>query len=637
MKLNQSFSARLSLYIIIATSFLCILGLVGAEISAVHALNNSVSKDTKGVLETQIKDIEKILVEVEGATENMIWVVNENKDDPDYMYKISERIVEYNPYVIGAAVAFEPYYYPSKGRWFSPYAYGYEDGTIISYQCGSDDYDYFKEDWYQLPKVLNANMWVDPYYDEDNASRGLNQYLTTYSVPLWDEDGRLFAVLQSDVSLQDITDKLSSLEGYEHSYSMLLGRSGSFISHPDSVVFSAATIFEYADEEDNEDIMDLGRNMIAGKTGAMIIEDHTGEKSYVAYGSLSNGWSMAIVCPYADIYKDIKKVNVILFILILLELLLLFIVIRRIVGRVTKPITEFAYSALAIGKGNFKARLPEIKTRDELKWLHDSLEYMLMSFNDYIEQLKMSTKSNERYESELNIASNIQRQMLPSRFPQSDKFDIYAKLTPAKEVGGDLFDFIVKDNYLYVAIGDVSGKGVPAALYMAITRYAFNFIAGLGLGVDGVVGKVNNSFCEGNSWMMFVTMFIAKINLETYEMEFCNAGHNPIVIKNPDGETRYLRAKANLAIGLMKDFPYEKEKIQLCRGSRLLLYTDGVTEAENVDKNLYGEDRLLEFAQNIAEDASSRNVIDSLFSSVKSFTKENDQNDDITVLTVKLL
>lgn len=635
MKLNQSFSARLSLYIIIATSVLCTAGLVVAEIFTVSELKKSISRDAGEILKIQIKDVEKVLADVESATESMVWVVKDNLDDADFMFHVCEKTLEYNPYIMGVAVAFEPYYYPSKGKWFGPYASYDSEGNLLSYQCGTEDYDYFKEDWYHLPEARNSSVWLDPYYDEDNMEHGLDQYLTTYSVPLTDDDGKFFGVLQSDISLKDITDKLSSLEGYEHSYSMLLGRSGSFISHPDSTALDLATIFEYANEIRNKGMEELGVKMISGETGAAIMYDHNG-KNYVAYGSLSNGWSMAIVCPYADVYGTIIRTNINLTILMLIELLLLFIIIKKIVSRTTKPITEFVYSALTIGKGNFKARLPEVKTHDELRKLHDSLEYMLMSFNEYIEQLTQSTTSNEKYESELNIASNIQKQMLPFTFQKTDRFDIYARLTPAKEVGGDLFDFLVRDNYLYIAIGDVSGKGVPAALYMAITRYAFNFISSLGHSVDDVMGEINNSFCKGNSMMMFVTMFIAKINLETYEMEYCNAGHNPIVVKDPDGSVKYLHTKSNIAIGLVDDFPFQKETLQLGRGTRLLLYTDGVTEAEDADKNQYGEERLLEFVHSLSADDSSENVIDKLFSSVKEFTGENAQNDDITVLTVKL-
>lgn len=635
MKLDQSFSARLSLYILLATSILCIGGLAYAEFFFVKTLKKTVAKDAGEVLNLQIKDIEKILGEVETATENMVWVVKENVDNPDFMFNICQKTLECNPYINGVAIGFEPSYYPSKGKWFAPYAVITSEGKQVLYQCGNEAYDYFDQEWYSLPRSKKAKIWTDPYYSSAGLEYELGQYHTTFSIPISDEEGNIFAVMQSDVSLLDITEKLSSLKGYENSYTMLLGRTGSFISHPDSSIMNLATIFEFANDIGRDDITALGLDMISGKSGSTTIRDRNG-KNYVAYGSLSNGWSMAIVCPYASVYDDIERTNALLVSLMIFELILLFLVIRKIVSRTTKPITQFVYSALTIGKGNFNARLPEIKTHDELRRLHDSLEYMLLSFNEYIKQLKLSTSSNERYESELNIANKIQKQMLPYAFQKSGKFDIYAKLTPAKEVGGDLYDFLVRDNYLYIAIGDVSGKGVPAALYMAITRYAFNFIACLGFGVDDVMKRVNKSFCEGNSLMMFVTMFIAKINLDTYEMEICNAGHNPIVVKNPDGSTRFLHSRSNLAIGLVDEFDFKKEVLQLEKGTRLLLYTDGVTEAEDVDKNLYGEDRLLEFVRNIPENDSSEDVIDKLFSSVKDFTGENEQNDDITVLTVRL-
>lgn len=635
MKLDQSFSARLSLYILLATSVLCIGGLVFAEFFFVKTLKKTVAKDAGEVLNLQIKDIEKILGEVENATENMVWVVKENVDNPDFMFNICQKTLECNPYINGVAIGFEPSYYPSKGKWFAPYAVITSEGKQVLYQCGTESYDYFNEEWYRQPKIKNKKMWTDPYYNSAGLEYDLGQYHTTFSVPLSDEDGNIFAVMQSDVSLQDITDKLSSLKGYEHSYSMLLGRSGTFISHPDSTVLNFATVFEFANEVKNDDITELGVNMISGKAGSTTIRGRKG-RNYIAYGPLSNGWSMAIVCPYADIYDDIERTNALLFSLIFFELILLFLVIRKIVSRATKPITEFVYSALSIGKGNFNARLPEIKTHDELRRLHDSLEYMLLSFNEYIKQLKASTSSNERYESELNIANKIQKQILPYAFQKSGRFDIYARLTPAREVGGDLYDFLVRDDYLYIAIGDVSGKGVPAALYMAITRYALNFIACLGFGVDDVMKRVNKSFCEGNSMMMFVTMFIAKINLKTYEMEVGNAGHNPIVVKSPDGNIRFLHSNSNIAIGLVDDFDFKKEVVQLEKGTRLLLYTDGVTEAEDIDKNLYGKERLLEFVRNIPENYSSEDVINDLFDSVKDFTGENEQNDDITVLSVKL-
>ena len=191
------------------------------------------------------------------------------------------------------------------------------------------------------------------------------------------------------------------------------------------------------------------------------------------------------------------------------------------------------------------------------------------------------------------------------------------------------------------AIGDVSGKGVPAALFMAITRSSFLFVGGLGLSVEDVVKKINDAICTGNKEMLFVTLFAARYHKKTQVLEYCNGGHNPIVVIEPSedgGEPNayYLHAKANLAVGLMPDFPYQGEEIKLKQGTRIILYTDGVTEAENKAQEQYGEDRLLDFARKSMAIKEPEACTKALLQDVKDFTNGNDQNDDITILTINL-
>ena len=171
---------------------------------------------------------------------------------------------------------------------------------------------------------------------------------------------------------------------------------------------------------------------------------------------------------------------------------------------------------------------------------------------------------------------------------------------------------------------------------MAITRSSFRFIAKMGFSPESIVSRLNDAFCDGNDSGMFVTLFAGSINIDTLEMKFCNAGHNPILIVNPDGSTRYFHAKPNLAAGLFKEFPYQGESLQLEKGTRLLIYTDGVSEAENQSKELYGEDRLEQFAQNSNPQDSSEEFINGLTASIKAFTLNNPQNDDITIMSIKL-
>lgn len=253
------------------------------------------------------------------------------------------------------------------------------------------------------------------------------------------------------------------------------------------------------------------------------------------------------------------------------------------------------------------------------------------------DELETTVTANERMESELNVARAIQMGMLNTKFPNQ----LYAMLCPAKEVGGDFYDFSLKDGKLYFAIGDVSGKGVPASLMMALTSVIMRFVAGLGLPINTMLERINNSVCNANSNGMFVTLFVARLDIRSGRMEYCNAGHNPIVVIPPDEDPYFLKAKSNLAIGLLGDFHYEGEMLELKPGTRLVAYTDGVTEAETMhgkDIQQFGNERLLKWAFEIAklgESVKDKEVVESLYQAVKTFANDTPQNDDIAIMSLK--
>ena len=316
----------------------------------------------------------------------------------------------------------------------------------------------------------------------------------------------------------------------------------------------------------------------------------------------------------------------------LVALAVLYFLCRKEIRRMTRPITELSVSALNMGKGNFKAQLPEITSKDEMLRLRNSFVYMQNSISDYIGELKTTRSDNERMESELNVARTIQMGMLNTHFPPQ----LHALLMPAKEVGGDLYDFICKGDMLHFAVGDVSGKGVPASLVMSITRAMLHFVATLDLPLNESMSRINNSIADSNSSDMFVTLFIGRVNLKTGRMDYCNAGHNPPVIVPSGGKPFFLPVKSNLAAGLMEDIIYEDEQIDLEPGTRIVAYTDGVTEAENDRLELYGEERLIGSIGQIEAGVEEKAVVDHLYRSVKSFTAGHPQSDDITIMSLSI-
>ena len=418
------------------------------------------------------------------------------------------------------------------------------------------------------------------------------------------------------------------------SYAVLVSANGTYIAHPDSTKVLSQTVFDVTAAMGDSTALAMARDMVGGKRGSGRFNGGSSDDSYAAYGPLSNGWSVLLVRSYASAFIYLYLFNLFLALFIVLGLIGMYLGCRRVIRRQTMPLVEFSQAAMTIAKGNFKATIPPVKSKDELLTLHDSLVYMQKSINEYIAELKTTTASNERYESELNIARGIQMGMLPRNFPQLDQCSLNAMVQPAKEVGGDLYDFLVAGDALYFMVGDVSGKGVPAALFMAIARAAFRFIGPLGLSMAEVMSRVNNCLCDGNKNEMFVTIFAGRLDLKTGLMTYCNAGHNPILVVPAGGEAYFLHARPNLAAGLFPDFPYQGEELLLAPGTRLVLYTDGVTEAEQSDHSQFGEARLKEWAAGLNPAVSSGSATIDLYSRVKNFTRGADQNDDITIMTI---
>ena len=335
--------------------------------------------------------------------------------------------------------------------------------------------------------------------------------------------------------------------------------------------------------------------------------------------------------------QDTPVMHVVMPAIGLASLAAIFFACRAVINYMTRPVSELSKAVLKMANGNLKAMLPEIRSEDEMRRLHDSFQTMQSSLLEYIDELKTTTAANERIQSDIELARKIQKGMLLKKFPPF----LYAMLNPAKRVGGDLYDFNLKSDQLYFAIGDVSGKGVAAAIVMAITRVMLRFVVGMGLPLDETLRRINDSFSESNEMGMFVTLFVARLDLKTGHMDYCNAGHNPILIIPPDAEPYFLRCKANIAIGIMGNFTYEAEQIDLKSGTRIIAYTDGVTEAEKADLSQFGEERLVDWAKGIIEtfpetSTKEKDIVDSLYDSVQAFVEDNPQNDELTIVSFKL-
>ena len=250
------------------------------------------------------------------------------------------------------------------------------------------------------------------------------------------------------------------------------------------------------------------------------------------------------------------------------------------------------------------------------------------------EQLEKTTAAKERIESELRIAREIQMSMVPHEFPQRTDLDIYASMTPAKEVGGDLYDYLLEDEILYFCLGDVSGKGVPASLFMAQTIRLFRALAKQHLMPAAIATQLNNDLTEKNDSGMFVTMFIGQLNLITGQLHFCNAGHNPPVIGGDEHQGSFLEMESNAPIGLWPEIDFIGEEIETIKDRPLFIYSDGLNEAENSKQEQFGDDHILDILRH-TKFKDARHVVELMEAEVKRHRADAESSDDMTIMCLK--
>ncbi|QLA20758.1 SpoIIE family protein phosphatase [Desulfolutivibrio sulfoxidireducens] len=537
------------------------------------------------------------------------------------------------PEVFGTTVAFEPYAFDRRTRFFAPYFFKDKDGLGFT-MLGGDDYDYFLLDWYLIPRELNRPMWSEPYFDEG----GGNVLMTTLSVPFHRGDSKTFAgVVTADISLDWLKAMVAKISVYNSGYAFLVSKNGVFVAHPEKRYLMRESIFSLAESLNSPTLREIGRAMVQGKEGfARLPEAFTGKPAWVYYAPVpSTGWSMGIIVPEAELFADLHALSRDIVTIGIAGFAILFAVIAAISIRITRPLRALAQKTTEIAKGNLDVDLPALRGTDEVCELSQSFQDMRNALKDYIANLTETTKAKERMESELKIAKNIQMSFLPKRFPpfpDISHFDLHAALAPAREVGGDLYDFFLLDEtHLFFSVGDVSGKGVPAALFMAVTKTLIKGNAESDTDPADILTKVNAELCVDNEQLLFVTMFCAILDFTTGELVFSNAGHNPPVLLRADGATEFLALPRGVFLGVMDEAVYRTGRITLAPGDALLVYTDGVTEAMNEAEQLYSSARLLDLLR-AANRTDATGLTNTVMESVLAYEGDAPQADDITVL-----
>ena len=519
------------------------------------------------------------------------------------------------------------------------------------------EFDPRKRPWYIHAKRENAPVISELYRTIE--AKGESSYdQIGASAPFYDAAGNFLGVAGVDASNIDIYDYINKTSMFKGGINFVMNEHG-------EVVFSSQTkgVLAVGDADDLRDtyLARVAERMVNGEQDVVPIRLN-GDKYYLAFAPMQvTGWSFGMVIAenevlratagtgsyflqqVANLQKKMRQeysyVNNIAIAVPVLLLIILFLMSTNLSRRFVKPINELSDGVREIASGNLDKKL-DIHTGDEIEHLSICFNAMTDELKEQMANLKKVTAEKERIATELDVATEIQSGMLPKDFPNREDFELLATMKPAKEVGGDFYDFYFLDEtHLAITVADVSGKGIPAALFMVIAKTVLNNFATSFYKQNGlapVVAAANEQLCANNEAMMFVTAFVGVLDLKTGEFTYVNAGHNPPVVYHAaTNHCDFLDVKKNFVLGPMDGIPFIEQKINLERGDLLFLYTDGVTEALNVDDEEYLPDRLIAFMNS----TDCTKGLDSLLRNVRNDLAKHvgaaEQSDDITMFALR--
>jgi phosphoserine phosphatase RsbU/P len=633
---TKGLAYKLSLSILTGTSLLIFVILFYNYHVSKRLLLESAGATSEQLIKATMGRLESVITSVQKMPEGVaIYLQNPEVSDEELKGMLSLAL-QNKPELFGCCVAFAPYSFKPGKEGYAPYAYRTAEGIQIKY-LDTGSYRYFDKDWYTFARDKGKPVWTEPYFDIG----GGNVLMATYSFPFYTGDSlyKVFrGVATADLSLDWLEQLMNSLTIFQTGYAFLFSEKGTIITHPNKE-YQFRNIREFVPIFSDPALLEKTIKLLEGEKGYIPFHSQINNKPCLLFLSIvpQTHWQMAVVITEDELFAGLQRLYVYTVFIGILGLILLAVVVILISARITKPLRRLTLTAEEIGAGNFDIPIEEKGSTREISMLGNALGRMQQELKKYMKNLEITAAAKERIESELNIAHNIQQGMIPKvfpPFPDRKDIDIYAVLEPARQVGGDLYDFFfLDDDTLCFAIGDVSDKGVPASLMMAITITLFRAKTDNRAKTNEIVTSINQYICQGNVNLLFVTFFMGILNMRTGEVNFCNAGHNYPLLLRKDGSIDTLEETHGVPLGLDKHQVYQFGNILLGKEDSLILFTDGITEAISVDRDFYGDDRLEELIRK-CNGLTPEQITRTILKDVSGFTRTPEKSDDITLMVI---
>lgn len=484
----------------------------------------------------------------------------------------------------------------------------------------------------ELPKVweTQSSLWTGPH-------KGTNgDVVVTYLTPLQNKNGRVYAILCADMKLDWLEGLAERERTTENTVLTVRSQDNIYIYNPDkSKLLHVDDSVETKETADVTFYQSATKHVFWQSKGTAIdkVSEHTGWKIHCMIPAREHNYLSMVILGLS--YAMFGMLFVLMAICIML-------VLRWYLH----PLSKIADATEEISRGNFNVELPVIKQKTDIRQLRDNFVRMQSAIKHNMNDLRSATEQKVSMERDIAIAAHIQDGMLPKDFQKREDVDIHGMLHAAKTVGGDMYDYFVRrsytdrdgnHDYLFFIIGDVSGKGVPAALIMSVVCHLFRNISRRSTDAARICDSINIGLAEGNNENMFCTVFVGVLDLATGVLECCNAGHNaPIFVRN--GEAKFLKPQMiQIPLGVDGFYRYKAEKVQLEKDDILFLYTDGITEAENKQKQLFGDEATMKAVLSASKSKTMQVLIANVLASVRDFVEGNEQSDDLTMVCLKRL
>ncbi len=583
-----------------------------------------------------VRDLEVRLSVLEESTELLAEVVMSRDHTEEQLKALLLEAVDEREDLFGAALALDPRFTNDPERGFAPYFF-YRDGQVM-FSDLSEGYDYLLSAWFREPLSQGKPVWTEPYFDEG----GGNVFMVTYSVPIFREiDGErvFFGVATADMTLDELQYYLERMDLGERGAGFLLSRSGKILASPNPDNWLKPWASTMPSAADAEQWAGLISRVIEGESASAAVPCFDlPERCMVKLAPLTTTrWPVGAYYAEREILAPLRDYLVKSVLSQLLTMVLLVIGIVWVSKRITQPLRSLAIATVDIATGNFHTRLPTARSADELGRLVHAFSVMQDNLQRYVDELQQETATRNRMQGELEAATAIQMSMLPGAGRANlieDRFKLWAALRPAKSVGGDLYTFhMQRGRRLFLAVGDVSDKGVPAALFMARAMTLLQQYVYSTLDASAILAQLNDELVEGNENCMFVTLFVGWLDLDSYTLAYASGGHTPPSLSR-EGGVESLEQESGPALGLAEEQVFPLNTLSLEPRDLLAVFTDGIDEAFNVEQEQFGQAALNQvLADNRGQTLEA--VGNAILAAVDAHQGEAPQSDDITLLLVQ--